>query len=138
MSRSFLSYLVSIGQPFLIYLLLVRANLAHASSSKLSSVVVYLVLVDGGCLNALLTADSIPSNSYNLLWNRDLDSIGCLETCSHQWQVLSPSADLGKHECPLIDGLSQVFDLNTTIHTGFIALCTLIPIFIINGISCIC
>ena len=54
-------------------------------SSTLYSVVEYLVLVDGGCLNALLLADSIPSTSDHLFWNRVLESFECLETYSHQW-----------------------------------------------------
>ena len=91
-----------------------------------------------GCLNSLLPADSIPSTLYHLLWNRDLDSIECLDTYSHQWQVLFPSIVLGIHQCSLIDGLSQVLDLNTSIHTYLIPLCTLIPVIIISGISQIC
>ena len=54
-------------------------------SSKLYSVAEHLFLVDGGCLNSLLTADSIPSNSDHLSWDRSLDSFECLETYSHQW-----------------------------------------------------
>ena len=55
--------------------LLVHAHLVHLSSSTLSGVNEYLVLVDGGYLNALLPADSITSNSYLLLWNRSVESI---------------------------------------------------------------
>ena len=70
----FLSGLDFACLPFLIHLL-VRAHLVHLSSYKLSSVVEYLMLVDGGWLNALLPADSFPSTSYHLFWNRSLESI---------------------------------------------------------------
>ena len=53
------------------------------SSSTLYSVVEYLVLVDGGFLNALLLADSIPSTSDYLLWNRSLESFDYLDTYSY-------------------------------------------------------
>ena len=43
-------------------------------SSTLYSFAEYLVLDDGGCLNALLLADFIPSNSDHLLWDRNLES----------------------------------------------------------------
>ena len=55
------------------------------SSSTLYNVDEYLMLVDGGCLNALLPADSIPSTSDHLLWNRSVESFECLKSWSHQW-----------------------------------------------------
>ena len=116
MSHSFLSYIVFACQPFLIHLL-VFAHLVRPCSSKLSSVVEYIMFVVGGFLNSLLPTDSIPLNFDHLLWIRDLDSIECLDTCIDQWQVLSPSTILGIHQCPLIDGFFQVFNLNTSIHT---------------------
>ena len=137
LSRPLFSYLVFACRPFSIQLL-VCAHLVHSSSSKLSSVVMYLMLLDGGFLNYLLPSDSIPSNSDHLFWSMALESIEFLETCIHQCQVLSPSTVLGIHQCPLIDGLSQGFDLNTSIHTCLIALCTLIPILIIVGMSRFC
>ena len=87
------------------------------SSSTLYIIAEYPVLVDGGFLNALLPANSIPSTSNHLFWNKSLESIECLETCNHQWQVISPSTVLEIHQCPLIDGFFQVFELNTSIHT---------------------
>ena len=96
MSRPFLSYLVFACRSFPIQLL-VRAHLVRPSSSKLSSVAEYLILVYGGFLNALLPMDSIPSNSNHLFWNRSLESIELLGTCSNQWRVLSPSNILGIH-----------------------------------------
>ena len=95
-SHPFLSYLVFACRPFPIQLL-VHAHIVCSSSSKLSSIAEFLVLVYGGCPNALLLVDSIPSNSKNLFWNMDLESIECLKTCSHQWKVLSPSKNLGIH-----------------------------------------
>ena len=117
MSGKFLSYLSSTCQLFSIHLLLVRAHLICHISSQLSSVVVYLVLVDGGCLNSLLLVDSIPSTLDRLFQNRDLDSIEFLDTFSHQWKVFFPLTYLGIHQCPMIDGFFQVFDLNTSIRT---------------------
>ena len=75
-----------------------------SSPSTLYNVAEYLMLVYRVCLNSLLTMDSIPSTSYHLLWIWSLESIECLETCSHQWQVISPLIFLGIHQCPLIDG----------------------------------
>ena len=53
------------------------------SPSTLYSVTEYLMFVDGGFLNALLLADSIPSNLDHLFWDRSLESFECLETYSH-------------------------------------------------------
>ena len=72
--QPFLSYLVLACRPFPIQLLF-DAHLSHLISSKLSSVAEYLVLVDGGFLNALIPVDSIPSTSDHLFWNRSLESI---------------------------------------------------------------
>ena len=113
--------------------ILVRAHLVHSSSSTLSSVVEYLVLVDGGFPKSLLQTDSIPSTSDHLFWNRSLESIQCLENFNHHCQVLSSLTVLGIHQCPLIDGLSDVFELNTYIHICLIALCTLTHIITINA-----
>ena len=104
-----------------------------SSSSTLYIIVEYLMLVDGGFLNSLLPMNSIPSTSDHLFWNSILESFEYLETYSHQCQVISPSTVLRIHQCPLIDGFLQVFYLSTYIHTCYIALCILIPIFIING-----
>ena len=56
-----------------------------SSPSTLYSFAEYLMLDDGGCLNALLSVDFIPSNSDHLFWDLNLESFECLETCSHQW-----------------------------------------------------
>ena len=53
-------------------------------SSTLYILAEYLVLDGGGCLNALLPTNSIPSTSYHLFWNRILESFECLEIYSHQ------------------------------------------------------
>ena len=45
-----------------------------SSPSTLYSFLEYLVLDDGGCLNALLPTDSIPSTSDHLFWDRSLES----------------------------------------------------------------
>ena len=82
LSRPFLNYLDFACWSFSVQLL-VHAHLVRLSSSTLSSVVEYLVLVDGGFLNALLPVDSSPSTSDHLSWNRDLESIDFLETSSH-------------------------------------------------------
>ena len=65
LSRPFLSYLDFACHPFSVQLL-VHAHLVCSSSPTLSSICEYLVLVDGGCLNALLPIDSIPSNLDHL------------------------------------------------------------------------
>ena len=137
LSWPFLSYIVFACTPLPIQLL-VRAHLVHPSYSKSSSVSKYLVLVYERCINSLLLADSIPSNSDHLFWNKSMEFIKCLETWSHQWKILFWLLVLGIHHCPMVDGFFQVFDLNTYIHTCLIALCTLIPIIIISGISRVC
>ena len=81
-SQPFLSYLLFVCHRFSIQSL-VYAHPIHPSSSKLSGIVVYLMLIDGGCPNSLLLVNSIPSNSNHLFWNRDLESIEFLETYSH-------------------------------------------------------
>ena len=67
------------------------------------------MLDDGGCLNSLLPVDFIPSNSDHLLWDWNLESSVA--------GSLTINSFLGIHQCPLIDGPFQVFDLNTFIHT---------------------
>ena len=88
------------------------------SPSTLYSFAEYLMLDDGGCLNALLPLDFIPSTSDHLLWDWNLESFWV------PWDLQSSVAGslaidifLGIHQCPLIDGSSQVFNLNTFIHT---------------------
>ena len=54
-------------------------------SSTLYSIIEYLVLVDGGFLNSLPPADSIPSTLDHLFWNRSLEPFECLQTYIHQW-----------------------------------------------------
>ena len=50
----------------------------------------------GGCLSSLLPVDFIPSTPYHLFWDWNLESFfECLETCSHQWQVLLPLTVFG-------------------------------------------
>ena len=66
-----------------------------SSPSTLDKFAEYLMLDDGGCLNALLPTDSIPSTSDHLFWDRSLESFECLKTYSHQWYVLSPSTVFG-------------------------------------------
>ena len=87
LSRPFLSYIVFACTPLPIQLL-VRAHLVHPSYSKSSSVSKYLVLVYERCINSLLLADSIPSNSDHLFWNKSMEFIKCLETWSHQSKIL--------------------------------------------------
>ena len=116
LSRTLINYCFFACRPFSIQLL-VCAHPVCLSSSKLSSVAEYLVLVYGGCLNSLLPSDFIPLTSDNLFLDRSIESFEFLETYNNQWQVLLPSIVLGIHQCPLIDGLFQVFDLNTFIHT---------------------
>ena len=89
-----------------------------SSPSTLYIFVEYLVLDDVGCLNSLLLADFIPLTSDHLLWDRNLESFWV------PWD-LQPSVAgfiaidsfLGIHQCPLINGFSQLFDLKTFIHT---------------------
>ena len=57
---------------------------SYSSPSTLYSVAEYLMLVDGGCLNALLPVDSIPSTSDHLFCDRSLESFEFLKAYSHQ------------------------------------------------------
>ena len=109
------------------------------SPSTLYSFAEYLMLDDEGCINALLLVDFIPSTLYHLFWDMNLESFfECLETCSHQWWVLSPSIVLGIHQCPLIDRSSQCSTLTHLFTLVSLHSSTLIPIFIIGGWSHVC
>jgi hypothetical protein len=44
----------------------------------------YLVLTDERCLNSLLSAGLLKSNSSHLFWKRGLESYEYLEACSHE------------------------------------------------------
>ena len=89
-----------------------------SSPSTLYIFAEYLMLDDGGCLNALLPADFIPSTSYQLFWDRNLESfLSALRLAVISGRFSRHQQSLGIHQCPLIDGSSQVFDLNTFIHT---------------------
>ena len=77
-----------------------------------------LVLDDGGCLNALLPADFIPSTSDHLFWDRNLESfLSALRLAVISGRFSRHRQFLGIHQCPLINGSFQVFNLNTFIHT---------------------
>ena len=89
-----------------------------SSPSTLDSFAEYLVLDDGGCLNSILPVDFIPLTSDHLFWDWNLESFWV------PWDLQSSVAGslaiesfLGIHQCPLIDGSSQVFNLNKFIHT---------------------
>ena len=114
-----------------------------SSPSTLYNFAKYLMLDDGGCLNSILLVDFIPLNSDHLFWDRNLESFWV------PWDLQSLVAGslaidsfLGIHQCPLIDGSFQVFDLNTTSTHLFTLVSlhssTLIPIFIIGGWSRFC
>ena len=101
-----------------------------SSPSTLYTVAEYLMLVDGEFLNALLPADSIPSNSNHLFWDRSLESFECLETYSHL------------HKCPInVPWSMDSFKFSTLTHlftpVRFHS-SILIPIFIIDGWSRVC
>ena len=107
-----------------------------SSPSTLYNFTKYLMLDDGGCLNSLLPADFIPSTSDHLFWDRNLESFWVpWDLQSSVVGSLAIDSFLGIHQCPLIDGSFQVFDLNTFIHTCLFALCTSISIIIISEIS---
>ena len=111
-----------------------------SSPSTLYSFVEYLMLDDGGCLNAPLPADFIPLTSDHLFWDRNLKSFfECLETCSHQWQVLSPSIVSWKYIN--VPWSMDPFKCSTSTHLFILVSLhssTLIPIFIIGGWSRVC
>jgi len=88
------------------------------SPSTLYSFAKYLMLDDGGFLNALLPVDFIPSNSDHLFRDWNLDSfLSALRLVVISGRFSRHRQFLGIHQCPLIDGSYQVFDLNTFIHT---------------------
>ena len=97
----------------------------------------FLMLNDERCLNALLLAVFLRSNSSHLLWKRDLESYEYLEACSDQWQVLLPSK-VGNTSMSLDRWILQVFNLNTFIHTYKKVPGALIPTFIIGRLSRVC
>ena len=113
----------AIPQLFWIYMSAIPGTVTGSctlwsSPSTLYSFDEYVMLDDGGCLNALLPVDFIPSTSDHLFWDWSLESFWV------PWDLQSSVAGslaidsfLGIHQCPLIDGSSQVFDLNTFIHT---------------------
>ena len=111
-----------------------------SSPSTLYSFVEYLVLDDGGCLNALLPMDFIPSNSDHLFWDWSIESFLV------PWDLQSSVAGslainnfLGIHQCPLIDGFSLKYSTSTHLFTlASLQYSTLIPIFIIGGWSHVC
>ena len=88
------------------------------SPSTLYNLAEYLMLDDGECLNALLPADFIPSTSDHLFWDWNLESFfSALRLAVISGRFSHHRQSLGIYQCPLIDGFSQVFDLNTFIHT---------------------
>ena len=94
-----------------------------SSPSTLYSFVEYPVLDDGGCLNALLLVDFIPSTLDHLFWDWNLESFfSALRLAVINGRFSRHRQFLGIHQCPLIDGSSQVFDLNKFIHTCYFAL----------------
>ena len=115
LSWPFLSYLDFVCRPFLVQLLF-RAHYGRVLPH-------YTALLSTSCWmmgDALMASfQRISSHRLQIIYS----GIGfwsyfeCLETCSHHWQDPLPSTVLGIHQCPLIDGFSQVFDLNTFIHT---------------------
>ena len=87
-------------------------------SFHIISLAKYLVLDNDGCINALLPADFIPSTSDHLFWDRNLESfLSALRLAVISGRFSRHRQFLGIHQCPVIDGFSQVFDLNTFIHT---------------------
>ena len=90
--------------------------LVHAPYDRV--LVEYLVLDDGGCPNALLPADFIPLTLDHLFWDWSLESfLSALGLAVISGRFSRYRQYLGIHQCPLIDGSFQVFDLNTFIHT---------------------
>ena len=85
-----------------------------SSPSTLYSFVEYLMLDDGGCLNALLPSDFIPSTPDHL---ESRVIFECLETCSHQWQVLSPSTVFENTLMSPNRWILSSVDINTSIRT---------------------
>ena len=116
LSRPFLNYLEFACRPFLVQV--TGSCTLWSSPSTLSSFVEYLMLDDGGCLNALLPVDFIPLTLDHLFWDWNLDScLSALRLAVISGRFSRHRQFLGLHQCPLIDGFSQVFDLNTFIHT---------------------
>ena len=116
LSRPFLSYLDFACQPFLVQLL-VRASYDQVLPH-------YTALLSTSCwmmgefLNSLLPVDFIPLTSDHLLWDWNLESFWVpWDLQSSVVGSLAIDSFLGIHQCPLIDGSSQVFNLNTFIHT---------------------
>ena len=110
-----------------------------SSPSTLYSIVEYLVLVDGGCLNALLPVDSIPSTSDHLLWDRSLESFWV------PWDLQSSLVgslvidNFGEYIN--VPWMMDSFKCWTSIHLFTLVSLhssTLIPIFIIGAWSHVC
>ena len=136
LSQPFLSYLDFACRPFPVQLL-VRAPddqvLPHYTTLLSTS-----CWMMGDFLNALLLADFIPSISNHLFWDWNLESfLSALRLAVISGRFSHHRRYLGIHQCPLIDGSSQVFDLNTPIRTSLHS-STLIPIIIIGGWSRVC
>ena len=89
-----------------------------SSPSTLYNFAEYLMLDDEGYLNSLLQVNFIPSTSHHLFWDRNLEScLSSLRLAVISGRFSSHRQSLGVHQCPLINGSSQVFNLNTFIHT---------------------
>ena len=110
-----------------------------SSSSTLYSFVEYLMLDDGGRLNALLPVDFIPSTSNHLLWDWNLESFwvpwylqssmaGSLAIDS-SWEYINVPWSMEPLKCSTSTHLFTLVSLHSS---------TLIPIFIIGGWSRIC
>ena len=107
-----------------------------SSPSRLYSFVEYLVLDDGGCLNALLPAYFIPSTLDHLFWDRNLES--CLSALRlvvisgrfsrHRqiWEYINVPWSMDSLKCSTSTHLFTLVSLHSS---------TLIPIIIISGCS---
>ena len=116
LSWPFLSYLDFACRPFLVQLLV------HAPYDRFLPHYTALLSTScwmmGGCLNSLLPVNFIPSTLDHLFWDWNLDSFWVpWDLQSSMVGSLAIDISLGIHQCPLIDGLFQVFDLNTSTHT---------------------
>jgi hypothetical protein len=97
------------------------------------------VLDDGGCLNALLPADFIPSTSDHLFWDWSLESYlsalrlavisGRFSRHRQFWEYINVPWSMDSLKCSTSTHLFTLVSLHSS---------TLIPIFIIGGWSRVC
>ena len=109
------------------------------SPSTLYSFAEYLMLDDGGCLNALLPTDFIPSTSDHLFWDWSLESYlsalrlavisGRFSRHRHFWEYINVPWSMDSLKCLTSTHLFTLVSLRSS---------TLIPFIIIDGWSRVC